>query len=279
MIDDDPSLPHVLSLGAGVQSSTLALMAAHGEVTPMPQVAIFADTGWEPKAVYEWLAWLEKQLPFPVVRVAKGNLREDNVTARVRGVKADGQRWASLPYFTTTDGAERGMISRQCTSEYKIQPIETYLKREVLGLKFRARLPKEPQLIQWRGISTDERQRAKLSRETWFDVRYPLIEAGMTRGHCFEWMAAHGYPAPPRSSCIGCPYHSDAEWLRIKTETPDEWQDACEFDAAIRVAGGMRGETFLHSSLKPLRDVDLLTPSSAGQISMFEEECEGMCGL
>jgi len=34
-----------LSLGAGVQSTTLALMAAHGEVGPMPDCAIFADTG------------------------------------------------------------------------------------------------------------------------------------------------------------------------------------------------------------------------------------------
>ena len=35
----------VLSLGAGVQSTTLALMAAHGEIGPMPDCAIFADTG------------------------------------------------------------------------------------------------------------------------------------------------------------------------------------------------------------------------------------------
>ena len=46
----------VLSLGAGVQSTTLALMAAHGEVGPMPDCAIFADTGWEPRAVREHLA-------------------------------------------------------------------------------------------------------------------------------------------------------------------------------------------------------------------------------
>ena len=42
---------HVLSLGAGVQSSTLALMAAAGEVTPMPTAAIFADTQAEPARV------------------------------------------------------------------------------------------------------------------------------------------------------------------------------------------------------------------------------------
>ena len=40
----------VHSLGAGVQSTTLTLMAAHGEIGPMPDGAIFADTGWEPLA-------------------------------------------------------------------------------------------------------------------------------------------------------------------------------------------------------------------------------------
>jgi len=58
--------PHVISLGAGVQSSTMALMAAHGEIHPMPDCAVFADTQVEPQSVYRWLDWLEKQLPFPV---------------------------------------------------------------------------------------------------------------------------------------------------------------------------------------------------------------------
>lgn len=43
-----------LSLGAGVQSSTLALMIALGELPPV-DAAIFSDTHWEPRAVYEWL--------------------------------------------------------------------------------------------------------------------------------------------------------------------------------------------------------------------------------
>jgi hypothetical protein len=36
----------VISLGAGVQSSVMALMAAEGELTPMPDCAIFSDTQW-----------------------------------------------------------------------------------------------------------------------------------------------------------------------------------------------------------------------------------------
>jgi len=66
----------VISLGAGVQSSTMALMAAHGEITPMPDYAIFADTQAEPSHIYSWLDWLETQLPFPVLRVTAGSLKE-----------------------------------------------------------------------------------------------------------------------------------------------------------------------------------------------------------
>ncbi len=68
----------VLSLGAGVQSTTLALMAVHGEIGPMPDVAVFADTEWEPEPVYEHLRWLMSGniLPFPVHRVSAVNLRQ-----------------------------------------------------------------------------------------------------------------------------------------------------------------------------------------------------------
>ena len=69
-------MKHIISLGAGVQSSTMALMAAHGEITPMPDCAIFADTQWEPRGVYQWLSWLETQLPFPVHRVTAGSVRD-----------------------------------------------------------------------------------------------------------------------------------------------------------------------------------------------------------
>lgn len=81
-----------LSLGAGVQSTTMALMAAHGEIGPMPDCAVFADTGWEPKAVYEHLEWLRSPniLPFPVHIVSAGNIRDNLMDA------AAGKRW--LPF-------------------------------------------------------------------------------------------------------------------------------------------------------------------------------------
>jgi hypothetical protein len=182
---------HVLSLGAGVQSSTLALMAAHGEITPMPQCAIFADTQWEPKSVYRWLDWLEKQLPFPVHRVTAGSIRENLVT------NSTGQRFASIPWHMRMPNGDAAMgrrqCRRQCTSEYKLEPLHKKV-REILGLEKGQRGPKEISVVQWIGISLDEIHRMKMSEFRFVEKRHPLIEARMSRWDCLNWMERKGYP-------------------------------------------------------------------------------------
>ena len=114
---------HILSLGAGVQSSTLALMAAGGEVTPMPACAIFADTQDEPASVYRWLDWLEKQLPFPVYRMSRGSLGDDSL--KLKKTK-DGRLFSTtnIPFFTrNADGSLGKIRHRGCTRDYKLLPI------------------------------------------------------------------------------------------------------------------------------------------------------------
>ena len=108
-----------LSLGAGVQSSTLALMAAHGEVTPMPDAAIFADTQAEPASVYKWLDWLEGQLPFPVHRVTRGDMTDESLLIRQR--KDGSGCWSKslIPAFIENKDGSRGIMGRQCTYSYK----------------------------------------------------------------------------------------------------------------------------------------------------------------
>lgn len=197
----------VLSLGAGVQSTTLALMAAHDHFGPL-DCAIFADTGWEPAAVYEHLRWLMSPnvLPFPVYVVSAGNLRDNLLAA------GQGKRWASIPAFTRTvdrrGNVSIGMIRRQCTTSAKIEPIRRKV-RELTGLT-RKRSPRHAVMSQWLGISMDEVVRMKPSREAWQVNRFPLIEKRMTRQDCLNWIRSHGYPDPPKSACIGCPFHSNA---------------------------------------------------------------------
>lgn len=266
-------MKHFLSLGAGVQSSTMALMAAKGEIGPMPDAAIFADTQWEPAEVYRWLDWLEGQLPFPLYRVTEGSLRADALQKQ----NTTGGRFAAIPWHITMPNGEAAMGRRQCTAEYKLKPLVRE-RRRLLGYAKRARIPVGA-CTTWIGISIDEAVRMKDSREKWNVNRWPLIELGMSRHDCLRWMERHGYAAPPKSACIGCPFHSDREWRRIKAD-PVAWADALEIDAAIRhPARGMRGEQFMHRSRVPLAEVDLTTLEDHGQINMFQHECEGMCGI
>jgi hypothetical protein len=195
---------HIISLGAGVQSTTMALMAAHGEITPMPDCAIFADTGSEPATVYEHLRWLMSPnvLPFPVHIVGKSTSLHDDL------MHSGKRRYAAIPVFLArSDG--RGMAQRQCTKEYKVEPLMKK-QRELLGYKPRARIPAGAISV-WIGISMDETIRMKPSRVPWALHRWPLIENGMARRHCLTWLERNGYPQPSKSACTFCPYRSDRE--------------------------------------------------------------------
>ena len=285
---------HAISLGAGVQSSVVALMAAKGEITPMPSCAIFSDVGAgergnlraEPERVYEWLDWLEKQLPFPVHRVhsTKGNLIE--ASQKMRTSKKTGKQYwcATLPFFTleqvTAAKARKGILRRQCTEDFKILPLVSKL-RELCGIK---RAPRGKVLaVNWIGISWDEIQRMKQSRNSFIENRWPLIELKMRRSDCLDWMKRNGYPEPPRSACYFCPYHSNKEWGRMKKENPKEFEMAVKFEETAQKLQGdcevLRGKPFLHNSLVPLKEIDFSDEGMKQYDFGFINECSGNCGL
>lgn len=266
---------NILSLGAGVQSSTVFLMSCRGKL-PKLDAAIFADTQWEPKAVYGWLEVLQGEADkagIPIYRVTHGNIREDALRSKQHYDKEIGERWASMPLFI--EGASFGMLQRQCTKEYKINPIEKKV-RELWG-----NAPRSIGCVsQWMGISGDEMRRCRTSRNYWIMFYYPLIFAFDRPWHrrdCLNWLKQQGFENVPRSACLGCPYHSDEEWRQIKTR-PNEWADVVAFDESIRRTGNVHGEAFLHRSFKPLSMVDLSTPEERGQQNWLSE-CEGMCGV
>jgi hypothetical protein len=278
-------LIHIVSLGAGVQSSTMALMAAHGEITPMPKCAIFADTQDEPQSVYRWLDWLEKQLPFPVHRVSKGRLSDAALTVRLSKAGRSYTN-SNVPAFLKTEGvAYEGKQMRQCTKDFKIDVILREVRRiagnEIKEWRRDKTLPIP--VIQWIGISRDEIVRMKPSRVPYIKHMWPLIDMGFRRGKCLSWMAERGYPEPPRSACVYCPYHGDSEWRRLKNEQPEDFEKAAKFEEAYQVSlSKIQRRTavpFLHRSLVPLRQVDFSTDEDHGQQVMFGNECEGLCGV
>ena len=264
----------VLSFGAGVQSTVMLLMAAKGEIKPMPNVAIFADTQFEPTSIYNHLDWCKEELKrltndrVQLEIVTAGNLKENEI--RYKDLK--NRDFSSIPYFTET-----GLAKRQCTAHYKINPIRKSIRNK-LGVKFRQKVPSNTFVEQWIGISTDELERVKEARDKWIIHRFPLIEMGMSRGDCYQWFKKH-YPNKPlvKSACIGCPYRPNSAWKDMKKNDPVSWEIACQFDEKIRDNQKFKNITqYVHSSATRLRTADLGDDKTP---DLFLGECDGMCGV
>ncbi|MFJ4887738.1 hypothetical protein [Streptomyces sp. NPDC088731] len=216
-IDKQPAV-RVLSLGAGVQSTTVALLSAAGDL-PRLDAAIFADTGWEPRAVYDHLDRLEREVlipaKIPLHRVSVGNIREDALNPT--------HRFASMPLFIKNQDGGDGMTRRQCTSEYKLKPIKAQV-RQLLGYPHPTPVPRGLYAEQWIGISRDEFGRAKDSGIQYLRSAFPLLDLdgaadgreGWTRDDCTRYLNANGWETTPKSACIGCPFHGNAQWRALR---------------------------------------------------------------
>lgn len=249
----------VLSLGAGVQSTSLLLLAAEGRL-PKLDAAIFADTGWEPRAVYEHLDRVEREVArpagIPILRVSSGNIRADALDPT--------KRFASMPLHILNPDGGKGMSRRQCTGQYKIRPIKVQV-RELLGHPYPRRIPKGVFVEQWIGISTDEFHRAKDADVAYMKNVFPLLDLNLSRADCQRLLRERGFGQTPKSACLGCPYHGNSQWRVLRDTNPAEWADVVEFDAAIR-AGNARanadgkpllGTAFLHRSRLPLSEAPI----------------------
>ena len=232
--------------------------------------------------MYETLDWLRAQVSFPIVTTDNGRSLRDDV---FNGVNAQGKPWLTVPaYLADQDGKAAGINWRQCTKNYKLDPIRKKVQ-EVLGVKPREALSDETWVEMWLGITTDEIARVKTSRLWWIGHRYPLIDdMPMTRDQCMSWFKER-YPdrTLSRSACIGCPFRSSSSWLEIKHSEPDLYQDAVGIDAMLRSSEHNAGRMFhkrayLHHQRIPLEQA-LAFDSQEREVNGFINECEGHCGL
>lgn len=271
----------ILSLGAGVQSSTLYRLAAEGEIGPMPDYAIFADTQQEPRWVYDQLDLLEREYnkAIPIIRATAGDLGE----AIENATNVTGERFASIPFWSEGEDGREAPGRRHCTREYKIDVVKLQI-RTLLGLQPGQRAKGAFEVEEWVGISKDEATRAKPSRYDWITTRWPLLfDRPMTRQECIAWHERRGYPVPKKSACVFCPYRGALEFDRWRREEPDLFEEACKWDEKIRsglngTLRGMKRPQYILRILIPLREL----PEDVGddpQLNLFEMECEGMCGI
>lgn len=280
---------HILSLGAGVQSTTLYLMFLRRQISVPLDAAIFADTQEEPAAVYEHLEWLQSLGGPPILTGTAGKLGDD----LVEGTNGSG-RFAAIPAFTTTGDGSVGRTKRQCSKDYKTEVIGKVIRRQVLGLEPRRPLPRGVTIHQYIGISLDEAGRAQRLKALLTETQkrtvphFPLIDLFWTRNDCQNYLRR---VAPertvPRSACVMCPYRSDAEWAHLQATDPAGFRRAVEIDHKLRepellVNREMRQTMYLHRTCQPLDLVQFDTrpkPKDLQLAMSFAAECMGVCGV
>lgn len=252
----------MLSLGAGVQSTSLLVMAAEGLIDV--EVAVFADTHWEPRKVYEHLWAMAERYGdrIPIIVDTAGDLRAAAI--------GDGNRQEALPSFLLYADGTQGRSSRSCTFDYKTSVVRRVARR-MGGGPSRAERP----VVMLLGFSWDEMQRMKDSDVGYITHEYPLIDQRMDRTGCMAYLELRGIRAP-RSACLGCPNHGDSFWRSIEA---DELAATDEADRLIRERSKLTAKPFTHRSMLPLAQA---VERVRAQGQMFDEdhpfECGSSCG-
>jgi hypothetical protein len=256
----------IISLGWGVQSFTMAAMSALGELEKV-DFAIHADTTHERTTTYDfaarWKPWLEER----GVRVV--TTRNDKPLMKLL---KDGTHSISIPAVTLSIKGDIGRTQRRCTFDWKIANIRRWEQSN------RNKQPVE----QWIGISLDEFQRMRDSDVKYITNRWPLIEKKMTRVDCENYLLSHGMEVPKKSACVFCPYSDTRSWQAMKSEGGQDWQEAIKIDNEIRKVrrnARIPIDLFIHPSCKPLDEVDFRTQEEKGQLSLWDNECSGICGV
>lgn len=263
-IPRDAKITKFLSLGGGVQSSTLLLMSWLGQ-WEKPDHIIFADTLWESCQTYEWIQWLEKTTGIEIIRVSAGDLLHRATTGRPG--KSGRQIFRRLlPLFVHHENGKVGRIpTRGCTIEFK-RRVLMKKQKELSSAKYGQNWVCAET---WLGITIDEAHRLRDSDVAWMRYRYPLVELGMTRQDCIDWLKSHGYPVPPRSSCVFCPFHSDAHWMELL-------QDEIEREKILYAERRIKNMNPKFSLFKRAKSAtEFLQQKSTKE--QPQEECSGFC--
>lgn len=196
---------------------------------------------------------------------------------------------SSSSFLTRDSEGKVGIVRRQCTKEYKIEVVDRAIRREMLNLKPRQRIPNDVAIYQYFGISTDEAGRALRAKKRYENVRhtvpvYPLIDMGWSRTDCIEYLRSKLSYEVPKSSCVFCPFRTNQSWLRLKHTDPEGWNRAVEIDDALRADGsivtrGFRQKLYLHRTCEPLSRIDFGSLAPSVLDPMTTSECHGRCGV
>ena len=247
----------VWSCGGGTQSGAIAVLIGSGKL-PNPDLCFMTNTGREKSGTWPFV----ENFIRPHLAKVGADLQVIQAADFGGGQLFGGEDGKSplMPGFTTQSG-NIGKLPPYCSGAWKTDVGERFLRS--IGVKTARN---------WIGISTNELRRVRKQHRPWLKLYYPLCFAvPMSRGQCVELIRSTGWTGPiPHSACYMCPNMSDAEWIDLKLNWPEDFAAACAVEAEIRL---IDPHFYCHASCVPLAEVDFF-----GQTTMFSEHgCTGGC--
>lgn len=242
-----------LSFGGGVNSVAMMLMLLEQNDD---FEAIFVDHGADYPETYEYFkmfqGWLKDH-----------NHKEITVLKPMYIIKKDKRAYDSLYEYCEVKRIVPSMIRRWCTSNFKVKPINKYVKTPC---------------FMYLGIDYGEQRRAKISVNNGVENRFPLIEYEISRDGCKDIIKEHGLPIPIKSGCYFCPFQSIAGWERLRMDHPELFCKAEKLETSSnkKRKEARKSPFYISSKNAPLRAV-----VSEDQMRLFKQDefppCE--CGL
>jgi hypothetical protein len=239
---------------------------------------VHADTTRERAATYAYIAMMEPLLRDGGIEVV--TVRAKRAHLDLNQSKTSQGQYTMMPLFTRTEKGVR-QLQRQCTKDWKINPVDKAIASFLKSHGLPRNTPRRVMI----GITTGEWWRGKDSRHPHTTNVYPFLEEGVSRKDCEQWYADRGIEAPPKSSCVMCPYHNDRAWAEMKRENGEDWLRAIECDAAIRIRrnpdGSLNTPMYVHRACKPLADAVVLPEELPYEQESFVDieyaQCDSGC--
>lgn len=285
----------ILSCGAGMQSTALALKSCENKIAfmkglPLPHPTIpiydyiiFCDLDKEPEHVYKQVNFIEKAcnevgIPFVVLSKNDGygkslyqNYMDDFGHKSVR----------SIPFWTLDEIVDpvtgeitykKGKMPRVCTMDYKINVIQKYIRFEIMKYNLYQRVkPEDIKAHEMHiGFSFEEKQRCKENPHPMFVNVFPLVDLQLERKDNYAYCLDVWGLETKASACLICPFHTNHFFNELKTNNPKEYADVIQFDSMLMARQPMskiKSKLFISKSRKRIVDLE---PHDCNDQEFFE---------
>lgn len=237
-----------ISYGGGVNSVALTIQEYEaGRLYPL----IFADTGSEMPETYCYMDYFEKEY------LLRYGMKITKISPKTHAeLYCKRAKGGSLEEVCLDKKIIPFGMRRFCTGEWKHQPVQKLMKGKTALI----------------GFAMDESGRAKNP-----DLKYPLIENGVTREGCKNIIKNAGLKVPVKSGCYFCPFQRIRSWENLWREYPELWQRAIKLEDNARER--YENVTIMPSGMT-LRNLEAVFESKGGDLFPdydFEELTPCMC--